>query len=427
MSVQFSCIEIFTSEQVRYKNRSIAESVIQLVQKKRITGRCHVYKGTDAYYENGELVTQRLLALSFNMPVKIEIILPTKQVETFLPVLEEMVEEGIISVREISVYTYKTRRCILPCQLTVRDIMTPDPRSVTTSTPVDKVASILLKSTFTGMPVVDETGRPVGIITQGDLIYRADMPLRIGLMSLSDRKYVDEILKFMHNKYAYQVMTPEVVTVSSDSMVSEAVGLMIDRQVKRLPVVDPKGMLVGILSRFDVFRTITRTADVQQEIEAQKITVQNVRLVSDIMQRDTHTALPQTPIEEVLKIIDTDKIQRVAVVDPDNRFLGLISDRQLLVHFSQHKVGIWEYISRLIPFSEKGRKHRQLQKELQKTSASEVMETKLFTVTESTSIDDAARLMTEKGIKRLPVLDHDNSFKGMVSRKALLQAGFDRK
>jgi CBS domain-containing protein len=424
MSIKYSVIEIFTSEKVRYRNRPIAEAVIQLVHKKQIAGRCYVSKGTDACYENGELVTQNLLELSFNMPVKIEIMLPCSDVNLFLPVLEDMVEEGVISVREISVYSYKTRKYIIPCQLFVNEIMTKHPHSVTSSTPVDQVASLLLSSPFTGVPVVDEKNRPIGIITQGDLIYRADMPLRIGLLNLSDRSYVDEILKSMSGKIAAQVMTPGVVSVSSESKVTEAVQLMVEQHVKRLPVVDQAGVLSGMLSRVDIFHTITKTTTANKNIADQKIHVKNVRFVSDIMQRDTHTVLPQASVEDVLKIIDTDAIQRVAVVDQDNRFNGLISDRHLLVAFSEHQSGIWEYLSGLIPFSEKGRKHRQLQKEIRKKIASEIMETDLITVCESTVIDEAIRIMTEKGIKRLPVLDDNNCYKGMISREALLRAGF---
>lgn len=422
MSVNYSVIEIFTSEKVRYHHLPVAEAIIQLVQKKKIAGRCYVSKGTAASYETGEFVTQNLLELSFNMPVKIEILLPSGDIDPVLSELEDLVSEGVISVREVSVYSYKTRKYFIPGMMTVGEVMTPNPCSVLASTPLDQVASLLLSSSFTGVPVVDHENHPIGIITQGDLIYRADMPLRIGLLNLSDRSFVDKVLQSLSVKNAVQIMTTEVVTVSSESKIKEAVQRMLDQHVKRLPVVDQSGKLVGMLSRVDIFRTITKASD--KDSKRQKSVIQNIRSVSDIMQRDTHSVLPDTSIEDVLKVMNTFGVQRIAVADQDNRFKGLISDRLLLMAFSEHHSGIWDYLSGLIPFSEKGRKHRPLQKEMRKIKALEIMETDLRMVHESTGIDEAIRIMTENGIKRLPVLDENNNYKGMISRESILCAGF---
>ncbi len=79
---------------------------------------------------------------------------------------------------------------------------------------------------------------------------------------------------------------------------------MLKKQVKRLPVVDADGKLVGNLSRVDVFHTILRECPDWQAFQKQKITVENLRFVSDIMRRDTTTVLPDTPVEEVIRLID---------------------------------------------------------------------------------------------------------------------------
>ena len=70
--------------------------------------------------------------------------------------------------------------------------------------------------------------------------------------------------------------------------------------------------------------------------------VENSQYVSEIMRRDTQTISPDTPVHEVLSIIDNNDIQRIAVVDPDGRLLGLISDRNLLLAFSDQAPGVWE-------------------------------------------------------------------------------------
>ena len=425
MSLPYCVIEIFTSEEARCKNLPLYEAIIRLVRGKKIAGRCVVYKGTDACYENGELATHNLLALSFNMPVKIEILLPSPETDTILQELEEMVAEGIIAIRELSIHCHKTRKHLIPRQIRVSDIMTGSPETVFPSTPVSKVAKLLLSATFTGVPVVDSKNRTVGIVTQGDLIYRANMPLRIGLLNMSDRSCVEKIFESMAEIKTEEVMSSPAVTAFSDMFVTEAVSLMLEKTVKRLPVVDKNGVLTGILSRLDIFRTITKESPDWSRLNSRNIVVGNLRFVSDIMRRDTQTVLPEASAEDVIRIIDSDDIQRVAVVDSSNRFMGLISDKHLLSAFSVDQSGIWDYLSGLVSFSEKGRRHKQLQKKLREKTAADIMETDLITVGEETGIDEAIKIMTEKGLKRLPVLDEERRYKGMISREALLHTGFD--
>jgi CBS domain-containing protein len=94
------------------------------------------------------------------------------------------------------------------------------------------------------------------------------------------------------------------------------------------------------------------------------------------------------------------------------------------VAFSEHHQGIWDYFANKLPFTERGRRHKELQKHLQARTAGEVMKTEIMTVREDAPIQEAIRLMLEKSIKRLPVLDARGKFKGMVSRDALLRVGF---
>ena len=219
-------------------------------------------------------------------------------------------------------------------------------------------------------------------------------------------------------------MTQPAVTIEQDKLVTEAVNLMLKKQVKRLPVVDAAGRLVGILSRVDVFHTIMRESPDWKAFQEQSIAVENLRFVSDIMRRDTPTVFPDTPVEEVIRLIDCNDIQRVCVVDQEGHFLGLISDRDLLVAFSDRHPGIWDYFVSKIPFTERGRRHKHLQQHLELKTAGEVMNTNIVTVQEDAPINEAIRLMLERAIKRLPVVDAQGKFKGMVSRDALLRAGF---
>ncbi len=422
--LQYKLIEIFTREGERWEGRPLYSAVVERVRDLKIPARCIVTRGIEGCYENGEIATQRLEILSYNIPVRIVIIAPAVDSDRVLSSVREIVSDGIIAVRDVEVVSHKTVGLLMPRSTRVREIMTRAPQSVSTDTPLSDVARLLLSSDYTGLPVVDEENRPVGIIAQGDLIYKAELPMRFGLLAEADREKIAEIIKGLDPGQAKEIMTEPVITIGQDQLVTEAVELMLGKKVKRLPVVDKSGKLVGNISRLDIFRTIMTVCPDWPAFQEKSVAVEGLRYVSDIMRRDIHTVLLDTPIEEVMSIIDCNDIQRVCVVDNQGFFKGLISDRDLLFAFSDLHPGIWNFFARKIPFSERGRRHKELRDQLRMRTAAEVMNTDIVTVREDTSIEEAMRLMLEKAIKRLPVLDSEGRFKGMISRETLLKTIF---
>ena len=292
MALNYNIIEIYTSEEVRCGKKVLHEEIVACIRQLKIAARCIVSKGIEAVYEDGEIATQKMLNLSYNMPLKIEIILPASERKQVLNKLEPMVCEGIISWRDLNVRTYKTRKRLFPRQIRLKDVMTPSPCSVLQTTPLDEVVRRLLSATFTGMPVVNEDNRPVGIISQGDLIYRAGMPIRLALMARSDPVTLDKMLNGLASRQASEIMTQPPVYIQETELLTAAVDLMLKKNVKRLPVVNAWGRLTGIVSRMDVFKTITRESPDWEAIRQQHIIVDDIRIVADIMHKETHTVLP---------------------------------------------------------------------------------------------------------------------------------------
>jgi len=424
MPLKYSVIEIYSNEEARCREKPLPEAVLEYFRGLKIASRCIVMRGIEGGYENGEVATQNILVLSFNMPLKIEIVLPSAELDRVLPTLEEMVCEGIVAVREIEVRSHQARKRLLPRQIKVKDLMTASPSKVSPSTSLSEVARLLLSSIFNGVPVVDGEDRPIGIITQEDLIYRAKMPMRLGLLAESDRERVDTVLDSLQSIKAEEIMTRPVVFVEEDEFATKAVNLMIEKRLKRLPVLDKRGKLAGMLSRVDIFSAIMKESPDWKAFQKKQIRVGNLRLVSDIMRRDTNSVSPETSVEDVIRIIDSDDIQRVVVLEKDGTFLGLISDRDLLVAFSDHHTGIWDYFVSIVPFTERGRRQKEIREHLRKKTAAEVMKTDLITVSEDTTLGEAIKLMTEKALKRIPVVDPDGKFRGMISRDEILRIGF---
>ncbi len=419
----YKIIEIFSSESIRWKGKSLSDAVIDHVKGEKIAARCMVTRAMEGCFENGDMASAKLEILSLNMPIRITIVLPAAQAERLLPPITEMVGDGIVGVQEIQVVSHKTQRHLIPRHIRVKDVMTTPACSVSVKTPVDRVIDILLTSHFTGVPVVDDTNRPQGIISQGDLIYRARMPLRLGILSSTDPERVKGVMQFLSQMSAEKIMTRPAVCIREDRWLTDAVEMMLKKSLKRLPVIDAGGVLSGILSRQDIFHTISQEQPDWQAFNRQNIQVDNLFRISDIMRRDTHTVLPETPVMDIIHIIDSSDIQRVAVVDAVGRFLGLISDRDLFSAFSTQTDGLWELFLRNLPLKEKRRKAEMVHPDIVNKTARDVMNSSCMTVLENASIDEAISIIVSLGVKRLPVLDIEGKFKGLINRDSLLRTG----
>jgi CBS-domain-containing membrane protein len=419
----YKIIEIFTSEAIRWKGKPLSDAIVEHVKGKKIAARCMVTRAIEGCYENGDIASTRLEILSMNMPLRITIILPAAQAESILPQIEEMVSDGIVAVQHIQVLSHKTERQLIPKHIRVKDVMTVSPCKVSLKTPVDQVVELLLSSHFTGVPVVDEKNHPQGIISQGDLISRAKMPLRLNVLASANADRIKCVMQCLSQIPADKIMSSPAICIREDRWLAEAVDLMMKKTLKRLPVIDAVGALSGILSRQDIFHTVAREVPDWRAFHHQNVQVGNMRCVADIMRRDIHTVFPETPVMDIIHIIDANDVQRVAVIDAEGRFLGLISDKDLFSVFSKHSEGIWELFVRNLPLMEKRKKAETVPDIMNKT-AKDVMNTECITVLENASIDEAIGIIVSQGIKRLPVLDVEGKFKGLVSRESLMRTGF---
>lgn len=164
-----------------------------------------------------------------------------------------------------------------------RDVMTSTPITVAPDTPVTEVATLLLERRISAVPVVDADGRMVGIVSEGDLLRRADAQTERRRSSwlelLLDRNVTAADFVKTHGNLARDVMTQDVVAVAPDTDLSEIASLLERRRIKRVPVVDG-GRLVGIVSRANLLQGLvaqpraavsadvqTRDADIRRRLD----------------------------------------------------------------------------------------------------------------------------------------------------------------
>ncbi|UCE52844.1 MAG: CBS domain-containing protein [Desulfobacterales bacterium] len=146
--------------------------------------------------------------------------------------------------------------------LKVKDIMTKDIITVTPDTEVVKAAKILLEKRINGLPVVDDSGKLVGILCQSDLIaQQKSIPipslftLLDGFMPLTIVKRIDKEVEKIAAIMVEQAMTPKPVTVDPDADIEDVARLMVDKNYHTIPVLDG-GKVVGIVGKEDILKTL---------------------------------------------------------------------------------------------------------------------------------------------------------------------------
>ena len=139
----------------------------------------------------------------------------------------------------------------LPEQLLVRDVMSTGPVSVTADAPLRDAALVLVRRGLTALPVIDEDGRLIGMLSDRELIRHLLSAYLQG--GASGRPPADAAPRLVRD-----VMTRQVLCVSPEQPLADVASLMSNKDVERVPVVR-EGVLIGFLTRADIVRKLLGT------------------------------------------------------------------------------------------------------------------------------------------------------------------------
>jgi CBS domain-containing protein len=147
---------------------------------------------------------------------------------------------------------------------TVKDVMTTRVIWVTKDATFREMAAALREHRVSAFPVVDDDRKVIGVVSEADMLNKEalvdESGVFGGILHRRDQAKARGVI-------AGDLMTTAVVAVRPDDTVEHAAKLMYERRVKRLPVTDENGRLVGIISRADVLSVFDRTDhDIYQEI-----------------------------------------------------------------------------------------------------------------------------------------------------------------
>ncbi|MBL0901285.1 MAG: CBS domain-containing protein [Reyranella sp.] len=180
----------------------------------------------------------------------------------------------------------------------VGDVMTANVVCIGPQATVLEAARLLLGERISALPVVDGAGRLVGILSEGDLIHRAeigsDRPARRWTAVFADGGRLARDFLKAHGRTVAEVMSKKVVTVGETTNLAEVAALMDEHRVKRLPVVRD-GRIVGIVSRANLLQAMVSLAP-----EAAAPAVSDADLRREILTRIGREPWAQTVVRNVI-------------------------------------------------------------------------------------------------------------------------------
>lgn len=399
-------LRIYIGDSDRLGGRILHEAIVDEARRRGMAGAT-VLHGMLGFGANSLVHTSKILRLSEDLPVVVEIVDKPERIAAFLPILEDMVTEGTI--------TRQTVQATFNCPMRVREVMTSEVVTVGPDAPLSEVLELLLDKGIKAVPVAQ--GRKVlGMVTGGDLLARAGLRFRLSLHEALPPELRGEEARRLDvaGKTARDVMTSPVVTVNIHARVPEAAALMASRKLKRLPVVDDAGDLAGIVSRIDILKTIATAAAVADAPHPQ-LPGGLARTAGDVMLTDVPTIGPEAPLEEALNKLVGTPLRRVVVVDGEGRVVGIVLDRELIRRFGEReKPGLLRALAELL-------RPGAVAAQGFGVTVAQAMRTDVFAVDESLPLGAVLQRMVETGGKRLVVLDAKGRLRGMVDRDTVLK------
>jgi len=405
-------VRIYTGETSQWERKPLFLAVLEVLRREGAAGAT-VMRGVAGFGANSRIHTATILRLSEDLPMVIDWVDAPERVDRLLPQICAMVVDGLVTVEDVQIATYSHRpvRADVPEHLRVADVMRRDVATVRPETPIKTLVELLIGRDYRGVPVVDAAERVVGIVTNSDLVERGSLAMRLELLATASPAAIQRELAALaaSDRTAAEIMTHDVVTVPPDQSVLAAARLMAQRRLKRLPVVDTMGHLLGIVSRVDLLRTVAEGYPALEPPPPGQ--TRPARVVADVMRTQVPTVSLQAPLAEVIDAIVSTRLNRAVVVDAQRRVVGLITDAELVRRLGEQPGIVTSLMRRAaaVPITNK-------------VTAADLMITEVVTTRPDVAIEVAIREMLAQRRKLLPVVDAQGRLIGIVDRFDLLQA-----
>jgi len=268
-------------------------------------------------------------------------------------------------------------------------VMTPKVITCSPAASLLQVQQLMVKNNISRVLIVDENNKPVGIITQKDMI---DF-----LVADKSKRGIEEIK-------AEEVMTKKLITAKRKASISKIAKTMIEKNISSVIIVDGKGKLDGIVTKTDITAWYGATKGAYK--------------VQEFMTAKPVTVKPSQSVFLVASLMAEHAISRVIVVaDKENKPAGIITLADMTLMSRLLKPA--QVLKEGKPVVVKGA--IALPKNVHLLTARDIMTSDPVTVSKSANLADAAELMTKHKISGLPVIDK-GKLVGIITKSDIIRA-----
>jgi CBS-domain-containing membrane protein len=434
-------LTIYIGESDQWQGVPLYVAIVQYLRQHGSAGAT-VIRAIEGYGAGARLHEGGGLHWSSDAPVIIQVVDSPERLRRFLPHIEEMLTGGLMTLHEVEVLKYShARRRGLPTKLPIEQVMETSVTTVDLTTPVATIVDLLLAAPFRALPVVDQHQKLKGIISTGDLIKAGVLPMRRGLvrtaleLDTSTAEAIETPLEQarLSSLTAQEIMNRQVRTVGPNQSIREAAQIMLQTGLRRLPVVNAEGTLLGMLSRADLLQVIASSpimaaqasSGTQPLQRTGSLTTQQVQQqpVIEYANTDVATVGEQASLSEVIDALILSPLKRVVVVDRQGHVCGIISDVDVLAHIQEEAR---PRLLGLLTGWARGKPERMPTTTLQAPSgkarvAADVMNRDVVSIPATASVQETIETMIATRRKVLPVLNAEGKLVGVVGRSDLLQ------
>jgi len=398
-------VRIYCDQGDRSGHTPLATAVVQLLWREHAAG-VTVVNAVEGFGASRVFHSARLVDTGANAPVVVEWLESPERFDVIWPQLEPLVRHAVVTMETVDMLAgpHHALRRLAP-DATVAEVMRADVVTVAPDASLDAVVALMRAQDLRFVPVVDGEGSLCGVITNGDLVARGGLAVRLELLDATGS--ADSIT--VAPGVAADVMTPDPVTTTPSTHLTDAARLMLDLRLKRLPVVESE-RLAGLVSRLDLLRTV---ADVFPDSGA-GTEAHGGRTAGEVAVAAVPVVHPDTPVADVLDAVVSTRLNRAVVVDDQRRVLGVVSDAELLRRIGSEHHGL---LDRLMHRGDDGHV-------VHGRTAADLMVGPVTTVPRDLPLRDAIARMLHDNLKLLPVVDEQGRLHGMIDRADALRAAF---
>jgi len=402
-------LTIYIGESDRWRGRPLYAVLLELLKIEGLAGAT-VIRGVAGFGAHSRIHTAAILRLSEDLPLRIEVVDKAEKIAHAIEVISPLIGEGLITVDDVQVIKY-THRYLnpLPADKTTGEVMTREVVSLTTDMSVAEAWQTMLQTLLKALPVVDHEGKVVGMLTDEDLLERAGVAQRLAVAERLDPDFLnEEIEKLRQTSLTVEnVMTRPAITVHPGDSIAYAAARMARHKLKRLPVVDEQGHLLGILARVDILRLVAQK-DVRP---ATGVPFGVAKCVRDVMSANIPVVRHDDDLAVLVDTFLEGGYHRLIVIDESGHAIGLVSDADVIARIQPaERRGVLAALGGKAKTPDVA------------VTAAELMSPGVLTVPAETSLTEAARLMLQQRRKWLVVVDSQEHPLGLVDRHLLLRA-----